>query len=198
MFGVPYDEVTPEIRRVGKTLRHACSYSAGPQVVADQLGIELREAKTLLDLYHKSNPLLKVWYNTIQNELRTTRSLTTPLGRKHRFLDRWGDQLFRSAYSFKPQSTIGDFLNQSLRILYDKYGDELDITLQLHDALYCQCIDNQSSIDRTMEMMTECMVRPITIGFEEFIIGVDFKIGYYWGELDESEDFDLLAEEEDE
>ena len=47
-------------------------------------------------------------------------------------------------------------------------------------------------------MMTECMVRPITIGFEEFIIGVDFKIGYYWGELDESEDFDLLAEEEDE
>jgi uracil-DNA glycosylase family 4 len=197
MFNIPYEDVTKEIRRIGKTLRHACSYSAGPQVVADQLGIELKEAKTLLDLYHKSNPLLKVWYNTIQNELRTTRCLVTPLGRKHRFLERWGDSLFRSAYSFKPQSTVGDFLNQSMRILYDKYGDEIDIMLQLHDALYIQCDDNKESIDRTMQMMHECMVRPIKIRFEEFIIEVDFKVGYYWGELDEKDDFDLLLDEGD-
>jgi uracil-DNA glycosylase family 4 len=196
MFGVPYDEVTPELRKIGKTLRHACSYSAGPQVVADQLGIELKNAKILLDLYHKANHLLKVWYQSIQNELRTTRTLTTPLGRKHRFLDVWGDQLFRSAYSFKPQSTVGDFLNRSMRILYDKYGDEIDIMLQLHDALYVQCDDNKESISRTMGMMTECMVRPITIGFEEFIIGIDFKVGHYWGELDERE-VDLLDMEDE-
>lgn len=192
MFSVPYEQVTKEIRRIGKTLRHACSYSAGPQVVADQLGIELKEAKSLLDLYHKSNPLLKVWYSSIQNELRTTRMLVTPLGRKHRFLDRWGDSLFRSGYSFKPQSTVGDFLNQSMRILYDKYGDKIDIMMQLHDAIYVQCDDNKESIEETMRMMTECMVRPITIGFEEFIIGIDFKIGYYWGDMDDSDDFDLL------
>jgi uracil-DNA glycosylase family 4 len=61
MFATPYDEVTKDMRRIGKTLRHACSYSAGPQVVADQLGIELKDAKQLLDLYHRTNPLLKVW-----------------------------------------------------------------------------------------------------------------------------------------
>jgi uracil-DNA glycosylase family 4 len=195
MFDVPYDEITKDMRRIGKTLRHACSYSAGPDVVADQLGIDLKEAKIFLSLYHKSNPLLKVWYQTIQNELRTTRSLTTPFGRKHRFLDRWGDVLFRSAYSFQPQSTVGDFLNQSMRILYDKYGDEIDIMLQLHDAIYVQCDDNKESVERTKEMMRECMVRPIKIGFEEFIIGIDFKTGYHWGDLDDNDDFDLLAEE---
>lgn len=197
MFSIPYDEITKEVRRIGKTLRHACSYSGGPQVIADQLGIELKEAKVLLDLYHKANHLLKVWYQSIQNELRLTRTLTTPLGRKHRFLDVWGDALFRSAYAYKPQSTIGDFLNQSMRILYDKYGDEIDITLQLHDALYVQCEDNRDAVSRTMSQMTECMVRPLKIGFEEFIIGIDFKTGYYWGELDESDDVDLLDLEEE-
>jgi len=193
MFDIPYDQVTPEIRKIGKTLRHACSYSAGPQVVADQLGVELRDAKKLLLMYHKASPLLKVWYNTIQDELKRTRCLITPLGRKHRFLDFWGDTLFRSAYSFKPQSTVGDFLNESMRILYDKHGHEIDIMMQLHDAIYVQCDDNQETVNRTMNMMHDCMVRPIRIGFEEFIIEVDFKTGHYWGDLDESE---IPAEEE--
>ena len=196
MFEIPYEEVTKDIRKIGKTLRHACSYSAGPQVVADQLGIELKEAKDLLALYHKANPLLKVWYNSIQNELRTTRCLTTPLGRKHRFLDVWGDSLFRSAYSFKPQSTVGDFLNESMRLFYDRYGDQYDIMMQLHDAMYVQCADNKEDVRLLKERMRECMVRPITIGFETFVIEVDFKTGYCWGELDEHDDFDLLNEEE--
>ena len=197
MFGISYEEVTDAARKVGKTLRHACSYGSGPQMVADALGIELKEAKTLLDLYHKANHLLKVWYQSIQNELRLTRTLTTPLGRKHRFLDVWGDSLFRSAYAYKPQSTVGDFLNQSMRILYDRYGDEIDIMMQLHDAIYVQCDDNHADVARTMGMMTECMVRPIKIGFEEFIIGVDFKTGYYWGELDKT-DVDILNLEDSE
>lgn len=194
MFGIDYNEVTPEIRRIGKTLRHAVSYGAGPNVVADQLAIELKDAKHLIDLYHKANPLLRVWYQSIQNELKTTRCLTTPMGRKHRFLEMWGDGLFRSAYSFKPQSTVGDFLNQSMRILYDKYGDEIDIMLQLHDAIYVQCEDNREAVQRTKEMMSECMVRPIKIGFEEFVIGIDFVTGYHWGDLNADDDFDILAE----
>lgn len=189
MFQISYNEVTKDIRRIGKTLRHACSYSAGPQVVADQLGIELKEAKVLLDLYHKANPLLKVWYTSIQNELRLTRTLVTPLGRKHRFLDVYGDSLFRSAYSFLPQSTVGDFLNKSMRILYDKYGDKIDIMMQLHDALYVQCDNTPEAIKQTKEYLTECMLRPITIGFEEFIIGIDFKEGTHWGDMDDSNDF---------
>lgn len=187
MFNIPYEQVTPDIRKIGKTLRHACSYSAGPQVVADQLGVDLKSAKSLLAMYHKASPLLKVWYSIIQEELKRTRCLVTPLGRKHRFLDLWGDTLFRSAYSFKPQSTVGDFLNESMKILYDRHGTEIDIMMQLHDAIYTQCDDNQSAVDRTMNMMHDCMVRPIKIGFEEFIIEVDFKTGYYWGDLDESE-----------
>jgi hypothetical protein len=40
-------------------------------------------------------------------------------------------------------------------------------------------------------MMKECMIRPLKVGFEEFIIGVDFKIGTHWGDMDDSEEFDF-------
>jgi hypothetical protein len=82
-----------------------------------------------------------------------------------------------------------------MRILYDKYGDQIDIMMQLHDAIYVQCDDNRESVERTKEMMTECMVRPIKIGFEEFIIGIDFVTGYYWGDLDAKDDFEVFEEE---
>jgi DNA polymerase I-like protein with 3'-5' exonuclease and polymerase domains len=114
------------------------------------------------------------------------------MGRKHRFLDIWGDKLFRSAYSYLPQSTIGDFLNESMRIFYDKYGDDIDIIMQLHDAIYVQC--KPDAVSETMEKLTECMVRPIIIGFEEFIIGVDFKVGKRWGDV-YGEDIIELEEE---
>jgi uracil-DNA glycosylase family 4 len=192
MFGVAYEDVTPDMRRIGKTLRHACSYSAGPQVIADQLGIELKDAKLLLDLYHRANSLLRAWYLVIQTELKQTRSLTNLLGRKHRFLDRWGDEMFRSAYSYIPQSTVGDLLNESMRILYDKYGDEIDIILQLHDAIYVQCPDNPEAIELTIERMKECMIRPLKYSYEEFAIQVDFETGYCWGELEKEEEYDIL------
>jgi uracil-DNA glycosylase family 4 len=198
MFNVPYEEVTDELRKVGKTLRHAISYGAGPDVVADRLGIGLVDAKNLIILYHKTTPLLKVWYQTIQSELKATRCLVTPFGRKHRFLDFWGDQLFRSAYSYKPQSFIGDFLNESLYIMYEKYGDEIDIMLQLHDAIYVQCPDDPVLIARTMEIMHECMVRPIRVGFEEFIIEIDFHMGYYWGKLDAEDRLEIFGDIDEE
>jgi DNA polymerase-1 len=198
MFQVPYDEVTPELRRIGKTLRHAISYGAGPNVVADRLGCDVKESKNLIELYHRANSLLRVWYQTIQAELKATRCLVTPLGRKHRFLEIWGDSLFRSAYSFIPQSTVGDFLNQSMRLLYDRYGDQIDIMMQLHDAIYVQCDDNRESVAATKAMMTECMVRPLRIGFNEFIIGIDFVTGYYWGDLDAKDDYEIFEEETEE
>jgi hypothetical protein len=78
-----------------------------------------------------------------------------------------------------------------MRILYDKYGDKVDIMLQLHDAIYVQCDNNRESIEATMDMMKECMIRPLKIGFEEFIIGVDFKVGTHWGDMDDSDEFEF-------
>lgn len=183
MAQIPFDQVTKKQRTDGKTVRHATSYSAGPLVLANRLGIKLSEAKKLMEMYHKAKPELRIWYGHIQEELKKTRTLTNLLGRKHKFLDAWGDSLFRSAYSFKPQGTVGDLLNMALKRLYDAQLEipwEIEILLQLHDAIYVQVKDED--IKRTIRLMRNCMRIPLEYNNEVFYIDCDFKVKTSWAE----------------
>jgi DNA polymerase I-like protein with 3'-5' exonuclease and polymerase domains len=180
---ISVDQVTDEQRKIGKTLRHSTNYSAGPQVLANRLGIKLGEARQLIELYHRANPQLKTWYATIEKELKSTRMLYNLSGRKHKFLDRWGDSLFRSAYSYIPQSTVGDLLNKALLRLYDAQLEldfDMTILLQLHDAVYTMV--EEKYVDFTIKLMRKCMMIPLKYNNEEFTIDVDFKVGDSWGE----------------
>jgi len=187
LFGIPVTEVTKAQRKVGKLVRHANSYSAGPKVIADQLGIKLAEAKRFQENYHNRIPQLKLWYKEVQRELGEGRTLTNLLGRKHKFLKRWGDELFRSAYSFVPQSTVGDMLNKALVRYYKEFNHIAPIALQLHDAMYVVCKNTPEDIRETKYNMYTCMAIPITYKGETFCIDVDFKVGPTWGEMEEQE-----------
>jgi uracil-DNA glycosylase len=188
MFGVPVLQVTKDMRKIGKTIRHAMNYSAGPKVVAARLGCQLKEAKIFLERYHMVVPQLRIWHQRIQEELRRTRTLTNLLGRRHRFLDRWGDELFRSAYSFIPQSTVGDLLNKSLVSLYNAPESRIwfHLLLQLHDAVYAQVPAGMEK--EGMALMYKHMIHPLSTQYETFYVDVDFKIGNYWGDMQEVND----------
>ena len=181
MLNIPIDQVTSVQRNAGKTVRHAKGYMAGPQVIANRLGIKLAEAKILDSLYDRANPALHIWHQVIQQELKRSRMLTNLFGRRHKFLDRWGDSLFRSATSFIPQSTIGDLLNKALRRLYDKLPEtpyDITILLQLHDAIYTMV--EEEHVDETIRLMRECMIMPLQYNNERFTIDCDFTVGDAW------------------
>lgn len=184
MFQIPLIEVTEIQRGVGKTLRHANNYSAGPAVTAHRLGCSIKEAKQLNQIYHNICPQLSIWHTTIRNKLQKDMTLVNLLGRAHRFLDRWGDTLFRSAYSYIPQSTVGDLLNASLVRFYNRYGKERTIQLQLHDAIYILSPLGQSNREESIGMLKESMLYPLEHQGVEFIIDVDFAAGPSWGELE--------------
>ena len=184
MFSKHISTITQAERDIGKRLRHATNYSAGPQVLANNIGCSLKEAKELFIRFHISCPQLRIWHARIQNQLRQTKILVNLLGREHRFLERWGDELFRSAYSYIPQSTVGDLLNKALVNLYNKYGSILWIALQLHDAIYT--IVKETMVEEAQGMLRECMLMPLTSPYgESFIIDVDFAVGPSWGDLEE-------------
>lgn len=184
-FRSPIENITPEQRQIGKVIRHSTNYSAGPGVLSSKLGCTMPQAKQLLQNFHNGCPQLRVWHQWVQSELRRTRTLTNLLSRKHKFLDRWGDNLFRSAYSFIPQSTVGDLLNQALIRLYNSYGKDLQIVLQLHDAIYC--LVPEDLIDWACTVMRQAMLMPLQVRDAKFYIDVDFSYGDSWGEL---EDYD--------
>ena len=187
MFGIEVERVTDQQRTVGKTIRHATNYSAGPAVLANRLDCSVNEAKQLLRVYHSRCPQLQLWHGRIQDELKRTRTLYNLFGRKHYFLDRWGDSLFRSAYSYIPQSTVGDLLNRALNRLYYYHGNEIDIILQLHDAIYSIVLEDK--VEHYARLTKQAMRIPLTIKQETFYIDVDFKVGPSWGE---QEDYDFV------
>lgn len=185
MFGVPIEEVTSDLRTIGKRIRHATNYSAGPGVLAVSLGISVTEAKRLLELYHESCPQLRIWQDGIQRHLQSNRVLENLFGRQHLFMGRWDDNLFRSAYSYIPQSTVGDLLNKALVRLYQRYGDVIQLYIQLHDAVYTVVPKDQ--VASTIAKMRECMLMPLAYKGKEFTIDVDFSIGDSWGDMSDIE-----------
>lgn len=183
LYKVPWDEVTSEQRKVGKTIRHARNYDAGPTVLANKLGCNLARAKSLIALDKQVDPLLDLWHVRVQEDLKRNRTLVNLLGRKHRFLDRWGDSLFRSAYSYVPQSTVGDLLNTALIKIYNAMPllhFDLRILLQLHDAVYVMV--EEGNVLETVKFLRSHMLIPLKYNNQEFMIDVDFKAGDSWGE----------------
>jgi DNA polymerase I-like protein with 3'-5' exonuclease and polymerase domains len=192
VFGVGWDCVTKEQRDAGKTIRHARNYEAGPTVLANRLGISMSAAKEFIKIDRMIDPSLDMWHLNIQAELKRSRTLVNLLGRKHRFLDRWGDTLFRSAYSYIPQSTVGDLLNTALKKVYDSIEElylknlmDLDIIFQLHDAVYV--LAKEEDVEDMIKHIRKQMLIPLTYNNETFTIDVDFAVGDSWGETVEQE-----------
>lgn len=183
MYGKSIEEITKEERTVGKILRHSGNYAAGPGVAANKLNITLSQAKPLLKMYYERNHLLTAWHQRIQNQLRQDKTLTNLFGRKHRFLDRWGDSLFRKAYAFIPQSSVGELLNISLEEFYTKHGKDVQIYLQLHDAIYS--VVKEDEVLDVMKALRKVMIKEIPVGQETMTIDVDFKLGDNWGSMED-------------
>ncbi len=184
MFQIDIEDVTPEQRKVGKTLRHGVNYSAGPGVLASWLGITQGEAARYLSDFHNTTPQLKIWHESIKAQLTKNRTLITPLGRKRSFMGKWGDTLFRSAFAFIPQSTIGDLLNISFVDFYQKHKHELHMGsyMQLHDAIYVWC--REEDVSHWCKELHNSMHRPIHMPHTDLYVGVDYEAGSSWADME--------------
>jgi len=196
MFGIPFAEVDKKQRSAGKTIRHARNYKAGPGVLARRLGCGMKEAKYLLALDEAASPQLALWHTRLEQELKQNgRVISNLFGRKHRFLDRWpkpgqDGSLFRSLASYKPQSTIGDWLNQALvRFYNDPISDTRSLALQLHDAIYVFSPLGEENRRETLKALWRSMKMELTSSHgDHYYIDVDFKIGTSWGDMVEQPD----------
>jgi len=192
MYGVKSEDIVKGSfeYKAGKVARHSGNYLAGPNVVADLLEIPLGEAKDLHKMFYMMNPFLSSWHERVKTELGRTMTLVTPLGRKRRFLQRWGDQLFRSAVAYSPQSVVGQILNEGLVKFYTKFGKDVKIVWQLHDEFAIQCPKNE--VPKWKNAMRNCLKRTVHYGKEHtalregsFVIDVDFKMGETWGTMED-------------
>lgn len=168
-------------RQLAKKVVHASNYGMGPQTFARNTKCSLAEAKAHLERFHATFPLVREWHARVRDQLRLDRTLSTPFGHRRLFMGRWDDSLFREAYAFVPQHTVGIALNIGLANLYYANLPDVDILLQIHDAIVFQCwLKDQ-------EYVTQCanraMVFPIDVEGETVTIPSSVKVGKNWHEV---------------
>ena len=181
IFRKPESEVTYEERKIGKTLVHAANYGISAKGFAAYIGSSISDAQELLTKYYTAYPGVELLQLKVVSQLKKTRTLTTPMGRKRLFFGRLNKETFREAYSYKPQSTVGDITHQALVSLYWALPEGARVALHIHDNLVIEC--GESQVEEVKHVVKNAMEFSITVEDKELTIPIDFKVGKNWDEL---------------
>lgn len=193
IFEKPVDVITDEERYLSKRVVHASNYGMAAFRLAQLVnqdaaltGVSLNtyQAQKLIDMYFMIYPEIKeIFWADVERELRHSRSLTNAFGRKRIFFGRWDDELLRTAYSYRPQSTVGDLTCKAVvrayhevELAHPEWGAEFLMTV--HDSILFQC--NEGCEAYVAAAMREAMKIPITIRGRTFMIDSDCEVGMNW------------------
>lgn len=174
------------MRQCGKKSNHGLNYKESPPMFSLINEISIAEAEVIVEFYHKIYPGINTWYGSVRAKLAADRILTNLFGRKYKFVGKWDDDLFKSAYSYIPQSTVGELVNRAMRKIYDDNDEstqDLEILMQVHDSIDLQ--DQYADLDklvRSIRRIEKYMTIPLEANGREFTIGTDLKVGFNLGQ----------------
>lgn len=196
LFGIPEQVLKAGIDRketdavlcyyLGKKTRHANNYGMRALRMSEQLAgeghsISKDVCATMLEKVNNADPSVQsVFHKYIQEQIFNTKQLRTPLGRERQFFGfRTSDKnydLLNEAYSYIPQSTVGD--NTGLAIVYlDGCNDY--ILQDGHDSLIQEPPDNENELISTLRFTEQAFARDITFHNGITIrIPIEAEIGY--------------------
>ena len=184
VYNIPVSEVPKDKRNTVKHVVHGANYDIGPRTFARKIGISESEGKWLLAQFHKVFPGVRRFHKEIENKLATQdRTLTTPFGRRRKFFGWWGDNLFREAIAYLPQSTAVDIINQAAVRIDSRLPNGAIILLQVHDELVIQC--KESDVNTVATIMKEEVEKPIQINGRDVIIPIEIATGKDWKNTNE-------------
>lgn len=185
IYKVPYSQVTKLMYQNAKNGVYGANYDMQPLKASKVYGMPFKDAKYILENYHNSMPEVKgVFHCEIEQALKETREIVNCFGRKRLFLGQLDNQMFRDAYSHYCQSTIGDLINLGLCELHDWCFDRpdlgMEILLQVHDELVCQC--NEDRVEEGVEMVRRALEREMVIpgASRPLVIPAEVKVGRDW------------------
>lgn len=168
-------------RYLAKRMVHASNYGMGINTMATYCNISRSEAQECQKMYFDAFPSIATWQWKVREEVKKTRVLTNPFGRRRIFFDRMSDELFREAYAFVPQSTLVDDVNRSMIEMFMMYEPKLQLLHQGHDSLLWQT--DKKWVEWIIPKIKHGFELPFLCGGEMLKIPVDIKTGVNWGEM---------------
>jgi DNA polymerase I-like protein with 3'-5' exonuclease and polymerase domains len=180
---------TMSIRQAGKKSNHGLNYDMRYKRFALENEIKERDAEELVDRYHRAYPGIRhTFHEGVRNKLSDSRTLVNCFGRKRRFLDAWGSELFDAAYAFIPQSTTYDIIRQGILRTYNDRTEDfqaLQLLTEVHDSFAFQypIAERDMLISATYKIATDYLNPTLEYSTIQFQIGTTVKIGLNMGNM---------------
>jgi len=171
-------------RDLSKKLGHGTNYLGQPNTMAMHSKLPVSTIVDFQKNYFSAFGCIKAWQVETIRQLRETRCLITPWGRRRFF---WNDPnavpTHNAAIAYSPQSTTGEFINRGA-IALQRYRDShrlpVRLLLQVHDSLVLMV--KRRGIEETIPTILEQLrvVLPLVKG-REFTIPHGVKVGWNYG-----------------
>ncbi len=184
IFDIPFEQVPPDMRRIGKTLNFALIYQQGPYATAQDLGISTREAQTFIAKYFSRYPKVRGFLTRTIEDARKNNYVSTLWGRKRyfRFLNDRSDPVRkadeRAACNAPLQGSAADLMKLAM-IRLDKElqerGLKSKLILQVHDELVLEVPEAELELAKDAVRTSMQMDQPLKAPLK-----VDVGIGINW------------------
>lgn len=144
VFGVPADQVTPNMRRKAKEVNFGIMYGIGPFGLARRLKIAKTEAQTLIKTYFQKYPGVQNYINSTLEKAREKGYVETLSGRRryyplinsHNPTERSAEE--RAAINMPVQGSAADIIKLAMIDIHrelPKQFPNANMLLQVHDEL---------------------------------------------------------------
>ncbi len=190
LFNVPLSEVTPQMRRLGKTINFGVVYGISDWGVAGRTELSLEESRKLINDYYARYPRVREYLERTKVMAREKGYVESLLGRRRYFPELASgrklppaqkNQAEREAINMPIQATAADIIKIAMVRLHDElHKDKFQgkMILQVHDELVFECPKNQADefAPRVRRIMANAY--PLDAPLE-----VEVKIGANWDEM---------------
>jgi DNA polymerase I len=144
IFGVPVEQVTPEMRARAKTINFATIYGQGPFALSRQLGISQEDAKAFIARYFERFAGVRAFLDR-QVRLAREQGYVETLFKRRRYIPEIRDRNFnlraygeRTAQNSPLQGSAADLIKLAMIHIHDAIREEdlaSRMLLQVHDEL---------------------------------------------------------------
>ncbi|NPV47821.1 MAG: DNA polymerase I [Armatimonadetes bacterium] len=172
IFDVAPGDVTPDMRRVAKTVNFAVLYGMGSTALAQQLGIKRTEAQRFIEDYFARLSSVREYLDSVVAAAKADGYVTTLLGRRRPLPELHSPDRQVQAYAERAaantplQGSAADIVKVAMvRVsnLLQQHYPEAALLLQVHDELVLEAPRDQAVavgklVGSTMESVTELAV----------------------------------------
>ena len=188
LFSVDASQVTPDMRRLAKTVNFGVIYGMSDYGLQQATELSREEAARFITDYFDKYPGIKQYLESTKEQARETGCVQTLLGRRRSILEinssnrQVREAAERMAINMPVQGTSADIIKVAMINLYREMNQrklKSKMVLQVHDELIFEVPEQE------LELMRQLVPEVMSTALELSVpIKVDIKTGNNWGEME--------------